>query len=262
MSRAALYRVATLVASDLCVRHGSRVALDVPSLAVAEGDALALLGPNGAGKSTLLRCLALLQRPSSGSILLRGDPLAWRDAVAYRRRTATLLQEPVLFDTTVHENVAAGLRLRGVARGVERHRVDEWLERLDIAHLRDRAARTLSGGEARRVSLARAMVLEPEILFLDEPCAGLDAPARAGFLRELAAVLDSRRTTTVLVTHDQAEARALADRVAVLIDGAIAETGQTTTVLDRPADPRVRVFLRAAELPHARDRAVYAPLTA
>ena len=247
---------------ELCVHRGWRVVLDVPALTVAEGETLALLGPNGAGKSTLLRCLALLERPSTGTILLGGVPLAWAGAVAFRRRTALLLQEPVLFDTTVYENAAAGLRLRGVRRAVERHRVDEWLERLGISHLRDRAARTLSGGEARRVSLARAMVLEPEILFLDEPCAGLDAPARAGFVRELAAVLEARRTTTVLVTHDRAEARALADRVAVLIEGAISEIGQATSVLDRPADPRVRAFLRAAELPRARDRAVYAPLTA
>ncbi|HEU5315553.1 MAG TPA: ATP-binding cassette domain-containing protein [Chloroflexota bacterium] len=242
----------SLEARDLCVRHGRRVALDVPELAVRPGEVLALLGPNGAGKSTLLRCLALLQRPTTGAVLFRGAALSWSDAVAYRRRTATLLQDPVLFDTTVYENVAAGLRLRGVPRAAERRRVGEWLDRLGIAHLCDRLARTLSGGEARRVSLARAMVLEPEALFLDEPCAGLDAPTRAGFVRQLVDLLDQRRVTTVFVTHDQAEARALADRVAVLVEGAIAQVGPAAGVLDGPAQPCVAAFLHAGQLPPAR----------
>ncbi|HET7768738.1 MAG TPA: ATP-binding cassette domain-containing protein [Chloroflexota bacterium] len=251
-----------LAAHGLRVRRAGRLTLDVPSLSVAAGEVLALLGPNGAGKSTLLRCLALLERPTGGAISLRGVPVSWSDAVAYRRRTATLLQEPVLFDTTVYENAAAGLRLRGVPRVLEQRRVDEWLQRLGIAHLRDRSARALSGGEARRVSLARAMVLEPEVLFLDEPCAGLDGPARAAFVRELGALLEARRIATVLVTHDQAEARALADRVAVLLDGAIAEMGETAAVLDRPAAPGVHAFLHAALLPAARQAAVYARFTA
>jgi tungstate transport system ATP-binding protein len=241
-----------LAAQGLVVRRGGRVTLEVGTLEVAEGDLLAVLGPNGAGKSTLLRCLALLERPTEGVVRFRGEVVRWRDAVAYRRRTAMLLQEPVLLDTTVYENVALGLRLRGVARRAVRPRVMGWLERLGIAQLAGRAARTLSGGEARRVSLARALVLDPEVVFLDEPCAGLDAPTRVSFITQLAAVLDERRTTAVLVTHDQAEARALAHRVVVLLDGRVEQIGAVDEVLGGGAGPRVAAFLRTGELPARR----------
>ncbi|CAA9295061.1 MAG: hypothetical protein AVDCRST_MAG77-5111 [uncultured Chloroflexi bacterium] len=245
---------AILAAEGLRVKHGQRVTLDVARLEVAEGELLALLGPNGAGKSTLLRCLALLERPEAGVVTFHGRPLAWRDALAYRRRTATLLQEPALLDTSVFENVAVGLKLRGVARAEIAPRVAAWLDRLGIGGLARRAARTLSGGEARRVSLARALVLEPEVLFLDEPCVGLDAPTRSSFIGQLAAILDEQRLTAVLVTHDQAEARALADRVAVLLDGRIREMGPVAAVLDAPEDSAVAAFLRPERLPERRRR--------
>ncbi|MBI3978810.1 MAG: ATP-binding cassette domain-containing protein [Chloroflexi bacterium] len=238
-----------LAVAGLRVDRAGRTILDVPSLAVAEGEVLAVLGPNGAGKSTLLRCLALLERPTAGAVGFRGRALSWREAVDYRRRTAMLFQEPLLLDTTVFENVATGLRLRGIpGREIDR-RVAAWLDRLGIAGLARRSARTLSGGEARRVSLARALVVEPEVLFLDEPFSALDAPTRAAFAHDLVGLLDEQRTTTVLVTHDQAEARALADRVAVLLDGRVAALGSTADVFERPADPRVLAFLRSEELP-------------
>jgi tungstate transport system ATP-binding protein len=178
----------------------------------------------------------------------------WHGTLAYRRRTALLFQE-LLLDTTVFGNVALGLRLRGVPARAVAARVDAWLERLGIAHLACRAARTLSGGEARRVSLARAFVLEPEALFLDEPFAALDPPMRAAFVRDVARLLDERRPATVLVTHDCAEAATLADRVAVLLDGALAELGPTNVVLASPRDPRVAAFVRAGALPPRRGRA-------
>jgi tungstate transport system ATP-binding protein len=220
-----------LAVDGLRVRRGDAVTLDVPRLEVVEGELLALLGPNGAGKSTLLRCLALLERPDAGTVTFRGRALAWKEAVAYRRRTAMLLQEPALLDTSVFENVAVGLRLRGVSGKEIRPRVERWLDHLGIAHLARRAARTLSGGEARRVSLARALVLEPEVLFLDEPA-----------------------ITAVLVTHDQTEARALADRVAIMIRGSVREVGYVADVLDAPSDPEVAAFLQLAQLPGRRRR--------
>ena len=245
---------AILAAEGLRVQRGTRVTLDVPRLDLIAGELLALLGPNGAGKSTLLRCLALLERPEAGTVSFRGRALAWRDALAYRRRTATLLQVPALLDTSVFDNVAIGLRLRGVPRQDIRTRVEVWLERLGVAHLASRSARTLSGGEARRVSLARALVLDPEILFLDEPCGGLDAPARASLIEQLATILDEQRLTAILVTHDQAEAQALADRVGVMLDGRVRELGPVDAVLEAPADPSVAAFLQQVRLPRRRDR--------
>lgn len=242
-------QVPLLAAEGLGVQRGSRWVLDAPELQVFEGEVLAVLGPNGAGKSTLLRCLALLERPTRGTIRFRDKEVRWPEAVAHRRRAAMLFQEPLLFDTTVFENVASGLRFRGIRGRDLDHRVRQWLDRVGIGALSHRSARTLSGGEARRVSLARALVLEPEVLFLDEPFTGLDAPGRASFARELALVLERRRTTTVLVTHDRAEARALADRVAVLLDGRIVELGAADRVLTAPTDSRVQEFLHSEELP-------------
>jgi tungstate transport system ATP-binding protein len=238
-----------LQAESLRVVRDGRVDLDVPTLDVGEGEVLAVLGPNGSGKTTLLRCLALLERPTSGVIRFRGDALLWRDPVPYRRRTAMLFQEPLLFDTSVYANVAAGLRMRGVRGDLLERRVQTWLERLGITHLARRPARTLSGGEARRVSLARALAVDPEVLFLDEPFSSLDGPTRAAFIRDLATTLQDRRVTTVLVTHDAAEARALADRVAVLVDGCIAQIGPVSEMMATPTEPRTEAFLSSHLLP-------------
>lgn len=241
-----------LEALDLRVQRGVQLLLDVPRLAVTAGEVLAVLGPNGAGKSTLLRCLAFLEQPAAGLIRFEGQTLAAKDALAYRRRTAVLFQEPLLFDTTVFENVATGLRLRGVHRQEVRKRVMRWLERLGIAPLAQRSARTLSSGEARRVSLARALAPEPELLFLDEPFTALDTPTRAAFICDLAELLNARQMTTIFVTHDQAEARALADRVAILLAGKIAQLDTPDSVFDRPAEGSVAAFLHSEQLPRNR----------
>ncbi len=228
----------------LVARRGSRVVLEVPELAVRRGELLAVIGPNGAGKSTLAGVLALLEKPERGELRGDGRPVSWRDGLATRRRLAMVFQEPLLFDTSVFENVAAGLRLRGV-RGAElRARVDAWLARLRIGHLARRSARALSGGEARRASLARALVLEPELLLLDEPFAALDPPTREDLIADLAPLLRERGTTTILVTHDHEEAFRLGDRVAVLLDGRIAQIDTSERLLQQATTPAVAAFLR------------------
>jgi tungstate transport system ATP-binding protein len=223
------------------VAYGRVTALDVPALDVRAGEVLVVVGPNGSGKSTLLRVAGLLERPTRGTVRFHGRDVQAGRSLAERRRMATVFQRPLLADMTVAENVALGLRFRGL-RG-EHGRVERWLERLDIAPLRDQRGRTLSGGQAQRVALARALVLEPEILLLDEPFAGLDEPSRAALLPDLAAILQRDRVTTLLVTHDRGEAQALADRIAVLVTGRIVQLDSTAQVFHAPVSEEVARFV-------------------
>ena len=224
-------------------RYAARDALDVPALDVFAGEVLAVIGPNGAGKSTLLRLLGLLERPDAGVVLVAGRAVDAGDALAERRRMATVFQEPLLADASVADNVGMGLRFRGVPASAAAPRVARWLARLDVAVLARRPARTLSGGEAQRVALARALVLEPEVLLLDEPFSGLDAPTRAALLTDLGAILRADKTTTVLVTHERGEALALADRVAVLIGGRLRQVDETARVFYAPVAEDVARFV-------------------
>jgi tungstate transport system ATP-binding protein len=225
------------------VRYGDADVLDAAALDVRRGEVLAIVGPNGSGKSTLLRVLALLETPAAGEVRVEGRAVSAASAQAERRRMATVFQQPLLARGTVAENVGLGLRFRGVAAGDVAMRVDRWLGRLAIAHLRDRNTRALSGGEAQRVALARALVLEPDVLLLDEPFAALDAPSRAALIPELGGILRADAITTVLVTHDRAEAQALADRVAVLLDGRVRQLDDTARVFWAPASEEVARFV-------------------
>ena len=197
------------------------------------------MGPNGAGKSTLLRVLGLLETPTAGTVRFRGEAVTPAQGLAVRRRMASVFQEPLLADATVFDNVAMGLRFRGITRAAARPRVQAWLERFGIAALADRQARTLSGGEAQRVALARALVVEPELLLLDEPFAALDQPTRETLIQDLRGVLRADRVTTVLVTHHRGEALALGDRPAVLIGGRILQ-GAAAEVFQAPDRKRWR----------------------
>jgi tungstate transport system ATP-binding protein len=224
-------------------RYQERDALYVPSLDVFRGEVLAVIGPNGAGKSTLLRVLGLLERPDEGEVLVAGRPVDAGEALAERRRMATVFQEPLLADASVADNVSMGLRFRGMPAAEAAPRVSRWLTRLGVGGLGRRRARTLSGGEAQRVALARALVLEPAVLLLDEPFSGLDAPTRASLLTDVGAILRADRTTTVLVTHERGEALALADRVAVLMNGQLRQVDETARVFYEPAAEDVARFV-------------------
>jgi len=218
----------------LLVVDRGRQRLAVDSLEVADGETLAVLGPNGAGKSTLLRALVHLEPAATcDELLLDGRPAA---RPQLRTAVAAVLQRPVLQRASVLDNAAAGLRLRGVPRARARGLALPWLDALKIAHLADRPARTLSGGEAQRVAVARALAVRSEVLLLDEPFTGLDATTRADLVADLRAVLDHSRAAVLLVTHDRDEAAALAHRTALLLRGRIRQLGATADVLDAPTD--------------------------
>lgn len=233
-----------LAASGVKVFGGGRTILDVASLELARGEALALLGPNGCGKTTLLTCLAGLRKPDAGTVEFLGEEICASDAsLAYRRRVSVVFQEPLLLDATVLANAALGLKLRGVAKEEAASRAALSLKRFGVEHLAGRRARGLSGGEAQRVSLARAFAVNPEIIFLDEPFSALDAPTREELAGELRENLRETRVTAVFVTHDLNEALRLADRIAILNDGRLAQVGEPSEVSERPADEFVASFM-------------------
>jgi len=244
---------------DVAVRAGGRPILEIDRLELAVGETLAVLGANGAGKSTLLRVAGGLRTPDAGTLLLDGRPASPGDV---RRVSAAVLQRPLLRRAaTVRANVETGLRFARVPRAERRRRAGEWIERLGLAELTDRRAGTLSGGEAQRVSLARALVLAPRLLLLDEPMTGLDAPTRAELLADLRDVLGVTATTAIFVTHDRHEAAAIADRVAILHAGTLRQVGPAAHVLEHPADADCARLLGFENLlpPHVAARVLGAP---
>ena len=229
--------------ADLVVSRGEQPALRLDRLEIYKGEKLAVIGPNGAGKSTLLLTLARLLTPELGSLLFNGQQADSVPATEYRRRIALVMQEPLLFDTSVQENVALGLHFRGIPRDETHQKVERWLDQMGISHLARRRAGELSGGEAQRVSLARALVLEPLLLLLDEPFSALDPPTREGILDDLASLLDQTSTTTVFVTHDIGEATRLGDRIAVVIGNRLRQVGKVDELINSPSDDDVAAFL-------------------
>jgi tungstate transport system ATP-binding protein len=228
---------------DLLIQRSGRNALKIDSLDIARGETLTVVGPNGAGNSTLLLALAHLLKPARGDIRFDGKSLrAWND-LEYRRRISFVFQAPLLMDMTVEQNVALGLKFRGIPREERRKRVSQWIRALGVESLAERRASQLSGGEAQRVSLARAFVLEPELLLLDEPFAALDPPTHAKLLEDLSTILKQDLKTAVFVTHNLKEAAKLSHRMAVIVDGVLRQVGTASQIKSRPADETVKAFL-------------------
>lgn len=222
---------------NLQVIRGGSLILNIPSLTVSDGEILTLIGPNGAGKSTLLQSLAALIKPSRGEVFFRGRKIGVEvPLLAYRRRLAMVLQEPLLFDTTVFNNVASGLELRRMRRREIEPIVVRSLERFGIVHLRDRSARNLSGGEARRTSIARAFATDPEVLLLDEPFSALDPLIREALMEDLEQVLRETHITTIFVTHALQEALRLSSRIGVMRAGEILQDGSPDEIMNRPGN--------------------------
>jgi len=223
------------------VRGNVRI-LDVEAFGVDRSEVVALVGPNGAGKSSLLQCLALLQKPSSGQVVIGGVVANRKNALSLRRKMAVVFQESLLLDASVIDNVTSGLRLRGVPRSEAEDRAYHWMKRLGIDRLARRPARLLSGGESQRTSLARAFVLEPEVLFLDEPFTALDYPTRLALLWDMRDLLQSTAVTTVFVTHDPSEIPYLTDKVYVMLNGRIVRSGSVKDLFGHvPVTPKIKI---------------------
>ncbi len=226
--------------AEIRLRRGS---LDLEAeLHLVPGEVVALLGPNGAGKSTLLRCLTGLSPIDGGSITIDetvvDDPSRGVFAEPEARPVGCVFQDNLLFEhMSVLENVAFGLRARGTAKRVARQRATEWLDRIGLTQFAGERPSVLSGGQAQRVALVRALATNPRVLLLDEPLAALDAGSRRDVRRDLRAHLDSFTGMRVLVTHDPVDAYALADRVAILDGGRVVQSG---TLADVAAHPRSR----------------------
>ncbi|MBX9422656.1 ABC transporter ATP-binding protein [Streptomyces lateritius] len=224
------------------VRFGERAALDAVDLEVADHEIVCVLGPSGSGKSTLLRAVAGLQALDGGRVLLGG---ADQDGVpVHRRGVGLMFQDHQLFpQRDVGGNVAFGLRMRGAGRAEQTGRVAELLDLVGLPGAERRSVAALSGGEQQRVALARALAPRPRLLMLDEPLGQLDRGLRERLVVELRQLFGRLGTTVLAVTHDQGEAFALADRVVVMRDGRIAQSGPPVEVWSRPASEFVARFL-------------------
>jgi ABC-type sulfate/molybdate transport systems ATPase subunit len=221
---------APLSAEGLSIARGKRTVVSDVSFDVHAGEVVALLGPNGAGKSTLLDCLAGALPPTAGTVTRNG-------------RVTVALQSADMAHRTALKNVELALAWWGVGSGERRERALAALAAMQIEHLATRPAATLSGGERRRVHLARVLAVEPDILLLDEPFAGLDGESKERLLTDSTSFLRAPGRATLVVVHDRAEAWALADRLLVLIDGKLVATGTPRDVLAEPPTPAVARFL-------------------
>jgi tungstate transport system ATP-binding protein len=227
----------------------SEILTDI-NLDIEESKVLALIGPTGSGKTTLLRQIDLLDQPTRGSIFFHGEDisrLSSREKIQVRRRMAMVFQKPVMFSSSVYENVAYGLKVRG--KGDSRDDVLRTLEQVRLSGYEYRSATTLSGGEMQRIALARAMVIKPEVLLLDEPTANLD-PKSASAIDDLIERLAHGGTTVIIASHNMPECRRLANKVVVLVKGRITRTGRpndiqpdygSSVVFLDSIDPPVRV---------------------
>jgi thiamine transport system ATP-binding protein len=233
--------------TDLSVRYGALVAVDDVSLELPQGEVLAVLGASGCGKSTLLRAVAGLEPPTAGTIAFDGDDLA--GVPTHRRGFALMFQDGQLFNhQSVAANVGYPLRIRHRPRGRVAERVTELLELVGLAGYGDRAPATLSGGERQRVALARALAVEPRLLLLDEPLSALDASLRERLAGDLREILTRAGTTALLVTHDHEEAFAVADRMALMRDGRLVQSGTPAEVWAHPVDADAAAFLGYASV--------------
>ena len=232
-------------AAGLTHSYSEREVLQDLNLSIERGEAFALIGPTGAGKTTLLRIIDLLEVPGAGEIYFDGKciPRSGRQRLEIRRRMSFIQQKPQVFDLSVYDNIACGLRWRREGKNRIAEKVDHILEMVELEGYKHRNAWTLSGGEAQRVALARSLVLEPEVLLLDEPTANLDPVSTAKIEQLISYVARQRNTTMIMATHDMSQGQQLADRIGVLLDGRLVQTGNATDIFRSPQNEEVAHFV-------------------
>jgi tungstate transport system ATP-binding protein len=221
--------------------YAGRMVVDIDSLEIQPGEIFALVGPSGAGKSTLLRLLNFLEYADDGRLLFAEKAVTPDLPLEVRRRVTTVFQKPALLNDSVEKNVAYGLQLRGIRNNKDI--ITDTLSRIGLEKLRNAPARTLSGGEAQRVALARAIILRPDVLLLDEPTANLD-PFNISLIEEVVREINTKYgTTIILVTHNIFQAKRLASRIGLILNGHIVEVASTHAFFENPHDPRTRAFV-------------------
>jgi iron(III) transport system ATP-binding protein len=235
-------RPAAVALQGIAKKFGQFVALNGVSLSVSAGEFVCFLGPSGCGKTTLLRIIAGLERQNAGSVMMSGRDVS--TLPPSRRNYGIVFQSYALFpNLTVARNVAYGLETRNVARGEIQRRVDELLALVGLAAHRHKYPAQLSGGEQQRIALARALAPSPALLLLDEPLSALDARVRQSLRHEMRALQRRLGVTTIMVTHDQEEALAMADRIVVMNQGVVEQVGTPVEVYTRPRSPFVARFV-------------------
>jgi tungstate transport system ATP-binding protein len=226
-------------------KYDGRPVLQNINLSVDRGDVFALIGPTGAGKTTLLRIVDLLEIPGAGEIYFDGIhvPQWGKQRLEIRRRISFIHQKPQVFNLSVYDNIACGLRWRGIEKNKIASKVDHILEIVGLEGYKSRNASTLSGGEAQRVALARSMVLEPEVLLLDEPTANLDPVSTTKIEQLIQHIATQRNTTMIMATHDMSQGQQLAVRIGVLLGGKLVQTGNATDIFHSPQNEQVAHFV-------------------
>jgi tungstate transport system ATP-binding protein len=237
--------MAFIEAINLGKRVDGRDILKDINLSIERGEVIAFIGPTGAGKTTLLRLIGLLDVPTTGKVYIDGTDTAAsaRVRLELRRRMSFVLQKPVVFTASVYENIAYGLRWRGFSGDRLREKVNRALEMVGMTAYRARNARTLSGGEAQRIAIARAVALEPEVLLLDEPTANLDPVSAAHVERLILGIIQQGKTTVILSTHDRTQGQRLAGRIGVLMNGELVQVGGPWDVFSAPRNQEVAAFV-------------------
>lgn len=228
---------------NLTKEYSGKKVLDIEELTLEEGRITGIIGPSGAGKSTLLYILNGLEKSTSGKIVFLGKELKGGPDIEARRQMSMVFQKPTVFNTSVYENMAYGLKLRGFPKARIKDKVLEFGELIGLKDkLRQRAV-TLSGGEAQRLALARAIIYQPKVLFLDEPTANLD-PANVAMIEKLIIHAKTEyKASIAVVTHNMFQAKRISEALVFLLNGSIVETGDTQEMFSNPKDNRTLDFI-------------------
>jgi len=236
--------------SGLKKKLNSRFSLDIENLHADRNKILTIIGPNGSGKSSLIKIINLLEKPDEGKMYFNGTEVTNgnTDKAKIRKKMSVVFQEPLLFNSSVYNNIIMGLKIRKIKPSTARDRIDYYIKKLKIGSLLGRSIKNLSGGEKQRISLARALILDPELLLLDEPLANIDQQSREDLRRDIFELIKDFRKSIIYVTHDRNDAMVVADDIAVLNNGRIEQFAQKEDIFRKPKNEFIAKFVGAETL--------------